>query len=70
MSAGLFNESDSESEPEFTAEELERVSYNPPVRREGKKTERQRKKEKQRKDDLIKALKEKQVRIKKNDIFR
>ena len=49
MSAGLFHESDKEEGEEEG--DLDKLSVNPPVRRENKKDERRRKKEK--------ALKEK-----------
>ena len=49
MSAGLF---DKEPRQEFTEEELTKLSLNPPVRRENKKTKQQRRKEKERKEKV------------------
>ena len=46
MSACLF---DKEPQQEFTEEELTKLSVNPAVRRENKKTKQQRRKEKERK---------------------
>ena len=50
MSIGLFE--DGEPKPEFTEEELTKISINPPVRREDKKTKQQRRKEKERKKQV------------------
>ncbi|XP_060570686.1 ribosome biogenesis protein NOP53-like [Ruditapes philippinarum] len=68
MSAGLFHNSDNEDEDEEG--DLDKLSVNPPVRRENKKDERKRKKEKAMKEKAQLAEKEKQKRIKNNNFFR
>ena len=48
MSAGLFGDKEHEDRLSFTEEDLERVSVNPPVRRDNKKTPAQKRKQKER----------------------
>ena len=50
MSVGLFE--NGEPQQEFTEEELSKISINPPVRREDKKTKKQRRKEQERKEQV------------------
>ena len=50
MSAGLFDEEDEKDAEEVG--DLDKLSVNPPVRRDNKKDEKQRKKEKRRKEEV------------------
>jgi len=69
MSAGLF---DDENEYQETTEcdDIDRLSVNPPVRREDKKTTTQRNKDKRKKDAELKIRKEKERKAKKNEMMR
>ncbi|KAH3853083.1 hypothetical protein DPMN_095606, partial [Dreissena polymorpha] len=67
MSAGLFDE---DSDNDTAPGDLEKLSVNPPVRRENKKDERRRKKEKARKEKLEAAKRQKEKRIKDNNFNR
>ncbi|XP_053373636.1 ribosome biogenesis protein NOP53-like [Mercenaria mercenaria] len=69
MSAGLFHNSEKDEVDEEEGD-LDKLSVNPPVRRENKKDERRRKKEKAFKEKAQLAEKEKQKRIKDNSFFR
>jgi len=73
MSSGLFDDTNTETTTqteEVTGEELMRLSNNPPVRREDKKTEKQRRKEKEIEMKKQMAMKEKKEKIRKQEIFR
>jgi len=81
MSSGLFDDTNTDTRTEtntetttqteeFTGEELMRLSNNPPVRREDKKTEKQRRKEKEAELKKQTAMKEKKEKIRKQEIFR
>lgn len=55
MGRGLNPGSDEESDAEFTThtkEEMTKLSINPPVRRDNKKTEKQRRKQKAEKEKV------------------
>lgn len=68
MSAGLFDD-DKDNEEENIGD-LDKLSVNPPVRRDNKKGERQRKKEKRRKDEAKKLQDKKSKKLKDNDFNR
>ncbi|XP_078000652.1 ribosome biogenesis protein NOP53-like [Glandiceps talaboti] len=68
MSAGLFDHDDNEHKPEETQDELR--PPNPPVRRDGKKTLKQRRKEKMRKMEDKKSVKEKVEKKRIKEVYR
>ena len=71
MSAGLTEEnSDNESGDSAEGQDLDKLSVNPPVRREDKKTVTQRNKEKKRKAKELKARQLKEEKQKKQELFR
>ena len=71
MSAGLTEEnSDNENDDSVEDQDLERLSMNPPVRREDKKTVTQRNKEKERKAKELKTRQLKEDKQKEQELFR
>merc|ERR1712227_57091 len=69
MSAGLFDD-ENEEQDRTQHEDIDRLSVNPPVRREDKKTITQRNKDKRKKDADLKIKREKDRKAKKNEMMR
>ncbi|XP_074659285.1 ribosome biogenesis protein NOP53-like [Tubulanus polymorphus] len=70
MSGGLFNDEDDDEDMEHTPEELEKLSVNPPIRREDKKTKTERNKEKKQKLKEVEMQMLKEKKSKDNEFFR
>jgi nucleolar protein 53 len=71
MSIGLLDDNEDEgSKPDFTAEELSQLSNNPPVRREDKKTEKERRRLKEIEVKGKNVIKAKKENLRKQELFR
>ena len=62
LSAGLFDEEDSDVD----VGDLDKLSVNPPVRRDDKKDEKQRRNEKQRKEEVFNSTDPCEIRMNDN----
>ncbi|XP_067681218.1 ribosome biogenesis protein NOP53-like isoform X1 [Haliotis asinina] len=70
MSAGLHSDPTREDEVALPAEDLDKISVNPPVRREDLKTRKQRRKERERRIEAKRLARAKVVKQKKNEFNR
>ncbi|XP_071080309.1 ribosome biogenesis protein NOP53-like [Haliotis cracherodii] len=70
MSAGLHTDPSREDEVALPAEDLDKISINPPVRREDLKTRKQRRKERERRIEAKRLARTKVVKQKKNEFNR